>query len=95
MGDIDLGKFFLNFPLDVSICPHAGVDLTPYCGADSRVMWERWGQCLMGFMSLPYNMMVQSMGWADEIIRGNPCDLTLPFHWNHIELNLPGAVAEL
>jgi hypothetical protein len=39
----------------------------------------------MGFTPLPYNM-VQSMGWAEEIIWGNPCDLTFPFHWNHVEL---------
>jgi hypothetical protein len=33
------------------------------------------------------------MGWAEEIIWGNPCDLSLPFHRNHVELNLPGSVS--
>jgi hypothetical protein len=41
---------------------------------------------------LPHNT-VQSMGWAEEIIRGNPCGLNLPFHWSHMELNLPGSVS--
>jgi hypothetical protein len=30
MSNIDLGEFFFNFPLDVSIQPLAGIDLTPY-----------------------------------------------------------------
>jgi hypothetical protein len=29
MPDIDLGEFFLNFPLDPAIRPYAGVDLSP------------------------------------------------------------------
>jgi hypothetical protein len=32
MPDIDLGEFFLNFPLDPAIRPYAGVDLSPYFG---------------------------------------------------------------
>jgi hypothetical protein len=36
MGDIDLGEFFLNFPLDLAIRPYAGVDLTPYFGEGGR-----------------------------------------------------------
>jgi hypothetical protein len=92
MGDIDLGEFFLNFPLDISIRPYAGVDLTPYFGSKAKLMWERWGRCLMGFTPSPYNT-AQSMGWAEEIIRGNPCDMMLPFHWVLVEFNLPGSVA--
>jgi hypothetical protein len=30
--------------------------------------------------------------WAEEIIRGNPKDTSLPFQFDHIELNLPGSV---
>jgi hypothetical protein len=92
MADIDLGEFFLNFPLDIVIWPYAGVDLTPYFGKNAKLMWDRWGRCLMGFTPLLYNT-VQSMGWAEEIIWGNQCDLSLPFHWDHVELNLPGSVS--
>jgi hypothetical protein len=43
----------------------------------------------MGFTSSLYNTVL-SMGWAEEVIRGNPRDRTLPFHWDSVELNLPG-----
>jgi hypothetical protein len=78
--------------LDIAIRPYAGVDLTPYFGENAKLMWERWGRCLMGFTPSPYNT-TQSMGWAEEIIRGNPDDLDLPFHWSHVELNLPGVAS--
>jgi hypothetical protein len=71
MGDLDLGECFLNFPLDISIRPYAGVDLTPYFGENSHLIWERWGRCLMGFTPLPYNA-AQSMGWTEAIIWGIP-----------------------
>jgi hypothetical protein len=91
MGDLDLGEFFLNFPLDHRIRPHAGVDLTPYYGQErAGLVWERWGRCLMGFKPSPYNTAL-SFGWAEEVIRGNPKDVTLPFQWDHVELNLPGS----
>jgi hypothetical protein len=92
MGDIDVGEFFLNFPLDYRIRPFAGVDLTPYFGKEkSGLIWERWGRCLMGFKPSPYNTAL-SFGWAEEIIRGNPKDRSLPFHWDYVECNLPGSV---
>jgi hypothetical protein len=55
-------------------------------------MWEHWGHCLIGFTPSLYNM-VQSIGWAEEVIRGNPRDHSLPFHWDFIEMNLPGDVS--
>lgn len=90
MADIDLGEFFLNFPLDMRIRPYVGVDLTPYFGQDSKRVWERWGRCMMGFRSSPYNTAL-SFGWAEELIRGNPGDSTNPYQWDHVELNLPGS----
>jgi hypothetical protein len=44
MGDIDLGKKFLNFPLDPKVRPFMGVNLTPYFGPASKTVWERWGR---------------------------------------------------
>jgi hypothetical protein len=91
MGDIDIGEFFLNFPLDQRIRKYAGVDLTPYFGQEKTgLIWERWGRCLMGFKPSPYNTAM-SFGWAEEIIRGNPRDRSLPFQWDYIDCNLPGS----
>jgi hypothetical protein len=44
----------------------------------------------MGFKPSPYNT-AQSYGWAEEVIRGNPADQSLPFHWDRVEMNLPGS----
>ena len=44
----------------------------------------------MGFKPSPYNT-AQSYGWAEEVIRGNPADQSLPTHWKHVEMNLPGS----
>ena len=91
MSDIDLGDFFLNFPLDASVQPLAGIDLTPYFPLESgKKNWQRWVRCLMGFKPSPYNA-VGTFRWADEIIRGNPRDLSNPFCWSTVELNLPGS----
>jgi hypothetical protein len=91
MSDIDLGEFFLNFPLDVGVQPLAGIDLTPYFPLENgKRNWKQWARCLMGFKPSPYNA-VGTFRWADEIIRGNPQDSSNPFRWNSVELNLPGA----
>ena len=37
--DIDLGEMFLNFPMDRTIQPYAGVDLSPLMGQ----LWLSWG----------------------------------------------------
>ena len=60
MGDIDLGEIFLNFPLDPSIRPYAGVDLTSFrreldITSTNKVVWERWVRNLMGFRPSPFN----------------------------------------
>jgi hypothetical protein len=45
----------------------------------------------MGFRPSPYNAC-RSFLWAEEIIRGNPRDVSLPFQYDRIELNMPGEV---
>lgn len=89
LGDIDLGEFFLNFPLDPRIRPYAGVDLTHYVGDGKRLQWFRWSRCLMGFKPSPYNS-AQTFGWAEELIRGDPKEVGNPFGWTTLSLNLPG-----
>jgi hypothetical protein len=50
MSNIDLGGFFLNFPLDESIQSLAGIDLTPcFPLQDVKRNWKCWVRCLMGF----------------------------------------------
>jgi hypothetical protein len=44
---------------------------------------------LNGLPPSPYNAC-QSFLWAEEIIRGNPKDTSLPFQYDCIELNMPG-----
>lgn len=89
LGDIDLGEFFLNFPLDPKVRPYAGVDLTHYSGQNRDLRWLRWSRCLMGFKPSPYNS-AQTFSWAEEIIRGDPSDNGNPFGWAKLETNLPG-----
>ena len=93
MSDIDLGEFFLNFPLDESVQSLAGIDLTPYFPLqDAKRNWKCWARCLMGFKPSPYNA-VGTFRWADEIIRGNPKDPDNPFRWDSVEMNLPGMLS--
>ena len=44
----------------------------------------------MGFKPSPY-IACRSYLWAEEIIRSNPEDQSLPFHWKELHLNLPGS----
>jgi hypothetical protein len=97
LGDLDLGEMFLNFKLHPFVQPYAGVDLTAYISKDevlkqegpNAVCWERWSRCLMGFKPSPFNA-TRAFAWAEEIIRGDPTDVSNPLHWRRIRLNLPG-----
>jgi hypothetical protein len=45
MSNIDLGGFFLNFPLDDTVQPLAGIDLTPYFLLENgKRNWQRWAR---------------------------------------------------
>ena len=97
-GDIDLGEMFLNYPLDEDIRPYAGVDVTNADenegdmggnrGNAKRVI-ERWARCLMGFKPSPF-VTTQIFGWSEEIMIGDRLDITNPFYWDKVVLNLPG-----
>jgi hypothetical protein len=43
MLDINLGELFLNFSLDAAIHPYASINLSPYFGDGSKLVWECWG----------------------------------------------------
>jgi hypothetical protein len=77
MSDLDMGEQFLNFPLDPA--------LQPYCD------WLRWTRCMMGLTSLPY-VAVRGTHSTEELVFGDRQDPTNPFRWDHVCLNLPGAL---
>jgi hypothetical protein len=81
MADVDIGEMFLNFILHCELQSLAGVDLTHYFpksaentpdGKGAKV-WETWQRAAMGLRSSPYQV-VQAMGVAEEVIRGDRKD---------------------
>jgi len=92
MGDLDIGEMFLNFGLHPTLQPYAGVDLRPYFGQKGKgqtTLWERWVRCLMGLKSSPY-FCIKGLLLALEMVVGDITSPSNPFHWSHLELNLPG-----
>jgi hypothetical protein len=93
--DIDLGDFFLSFPLPELYRRYSGIDLTPFkeslgwanlSDKEFETIWER---CWMGFRPGPY-YAVRLYYWAEEFARGNPKQISNPLRWNEVILNLPG-----
>lgn len=87
MGDADIGEFFLNFNLDVTIQPYAGLDISGL-GLEQRA-WVHWCRMLMGFKPSPYvatqqRIMAEDVAHGDYLVRHNP------YHWTIVVLNLPG-----
>ena len=103
MADVDFGEFFHNFVADEKVRKHSGVDtnpLAPHLGSgfdvDKRTgdpklkfMGLRWSRLFMGMKPSPYNA-VRFYYWGEEFSRGNLRDLTNPFGYDSILLNLPG-----
>ena len=94
MIDIDLGEFFLNFPLHKRIQPHTGIDLKAIRDEAAKLGQpvespEHWTWLLMGFRASPY-MAVRFYYLAEEVIIGDPEDLDNPLSWQAVILNLPG-----
>ena len=93
--DADLGEMFLNFPMDPSIQPYAGVDLSGVRHHLSgpvppgRRMLERWERLFMGMKSSPCNS-VRYFYWAEEFACGNPLDESKALRYDWVVLNLPG-----
>ncbi len=53
MGDLDIAKQFLNFPLDPTIKPYCGVDVSHYVSREPAS--EPNTPCMMGFKPSPRN----------------------------------------
>jgi len=104
MGDLDLGKMFLNFWLDEQLKPYAGVDVTSLrkreLGQNGdevfvhrgliRRIWERWERTCMGLKSFPY-VCTQTFGWCEDVIRGKRREANNPLRWDEVVSNLPGS----
>ena len=97
MADVDFGEFFHNFHMDARIKKFAGVDIAPLHPFVRRnekpLVLEkgqelRWGRLFMGMKPSPYNS-VRHYYWGEEFARGNPRNLTNPFGYDQILLNLP------
>ena len=92
MADRDIGDMFLNFELHHKAWNYVGVDLAPVMDDTEKrdlQRWHHWVRLLMGFRPSPY-CAIKSNLVAEEVIRGDRRDPHNAFHWDHIELNLPG-----
>lgn len=96
-GDIDIGEMFLNYFLDPDVRPWAGVDvsaLMPAISQNDKVADDkrtilRWDRSLMGVRSSPFNC-VRAYLISEEIIKGDRREVSNPFRWHRVVLNLPG-----
>ena len=91
-GDVDAGEMFLNYILDVSIRPYAGVDISWLNAAGGTVArtWERWTRMAMGMTPSPF-VTIRLFAWAMEIIKGDRRNKDNPFYWSEVKLNCPGS----
>jgi hypothetical protein len=95
MADIDFGEFFHNFFADERVRKHAGVNTLPLAphvlpsGKPSKFMGFRWSRLFMGMKPSPYNA-VRFYYWGEEFVKGDLRDLSNPFGFDEVILNLPG-----
>ena len=95
-GDVDAGEMFLNYMLDESVRPYAGVDVSwSLSDADLRGRkrkWEQWMRMAMGMRPSPW-VTTRLFAWGMEIIKGNRLEERNPFHWTIVVINCPGMAA--
>jgi hypothetical protein len=93
--DVDMGDFFLNFPLPKEFRRFSGINISEF---QSRLgfghlsmeqLQVRWERCWMGFRPSPY-YAVRFYYWGEEFARGDPREQTNPMRWDEVRLNLPG-----
>lgn len=92
-GDIDLGEMFLNYFLDSSLQPYAGVDVSGFqINEESPTKsFMRWERSLMGVKSSPFNC-VRVYLFGEDVIKGDHRAIGNPFRWDKVVDNLPGTV---
>ena len=91
--DNDYADQFLNFPLHPDLIKYAGIDLTKFfpdlATEAGGEVFGAWLRNLMGLQCSPY-LSVMGASRAKRMIIGDHKDRTNPFHWERVELNLPG-----
>jgi hypothetical protein len=95
MSDLDIAEMFLNFMLEAKCQMLVGADLTHYTEKDEgagggAIHLEMWGRCLLG-ATVPHYLTAQGMGHANDMIMGEPRELSNTFHWFMVRLNLAGS----
>jgi hypothetical protein len=93
-ADNDYGEQFLNFNLHEDLQKYCGVDLAQLFpelrkeGAREGVL-GMWRRNAMGLKPSPYNSVKGALR-AKKIMLGNRKVKSNPFHWERVELNMPG-----
>ena len=98
--DIDLGEMFLNFPLDRSLIPYSGMDITPFIKdvkqafpnlplPDKERLFVTNTRCWMGLRPSP-EWACRFYYLAEEFVRGDESDPSNPLFWDKVVLNLIG-----
>ena len=94
--DLDLGEFFLNFPLSEFIRPYAGVrmeSMKSHLNSNPKqepvARYEAWSRLLMGFRPSPF-CAIRHFYFAEEFVFGDPSDPSNAMRWDRVIFNLPG-----
>ena len=97
--DLDVQDQFLNYKLHRSLREYSGVDVQGVRSLATEdaswealrpARWEHWERNWMGLWDSPY----RSLQWQVRlklVAYGDRRDLTNPFHWDRVQLNLPGS----
>ena len=87
--DDDDGEMFLNFPLDLNMKKHCGVDIS-WISEDGSQIWECWHRMAMGMQPSPW-VTIRLLMWMMEVVVGEKKEVTNTFRWDYVKLNLPGS----
>ena len=88
-GDVDAGEMFLNLPLDLRMRKYCGVDIS-WMKKDGTQLWECWHRMAMGMKPSPW-VTIRLLSWMVEIVIGDVKEISNPFRWDSVRMNLPGA----
>ena len=88
-GDVYAGEMFLNFPLDLRMRKYCGADIS-WMKKDGSQFWECWHRMAMGMKPSPW-VTISLLSWMMEIVIGDVKEISNPFRWDSVNMNLPGS----